>query len=232
MACDGVYAAGDATAYPIKHGGIAAQQADVVAAAIAARAGAAIAPQPLRPLIRGVLMTGGDDGSSRPSSRRRRLHSTVSDVCPWDPPTKIAARHLGPYLAHGDRPQPRLAPASASRRARVKRRRPAAGRRNALRLHAAPRSTRAADRAEILAVNAEADAATVGAVGYTRVYGPRAELAVDLDERWWAARAARGARGQALHVAAADGIASFLVRESRAPRRAPPALLRGRFGAG
>jgi hypothetical protein len=29
--------------------------------------------------------------------------STVSDVCPWDPPTKIAARHLGPYLANGER---------------------------------------------------------------------------------------------------------------------------------
>ena len=41
---DGVYAAGDATWYPIKQGGLAAQQADVVATAIAAavgRAGAA-----------------------------------------------------------------------------------------------------------------------------------------------------------------------------------------------
>ena len=101
---DGVYAAGDATAYPIKHGGVASQQADVVATAIAARAGVAIDPQPLRPLVRGILLTGdetryleaelvGDAGFS----------STVSDVCPWDPPTKIAARHLGPYLAHGDR---------------------------------------------------------------------------------------------------------------------------------
>lgn len=101
---DGVYAAGDATSYPIKHGGVASQQADVVAAAIAARAGVAIDPQPLRPVVRGILLTGdetryleaelvGDAGFS----------STVSDVCPWDPPTKIAARHLGPYLAHGDR---------------------------------------------------------------------------------------------------------------------------------
>ena len=101
---DGVYAAGDATSYPIKHGGIAAQQADVVATAIAARAGVAIEPEPLRPVMRGVLLTGGDtrffeaeligDGG---------FHSTVSSVCPWDPPTKIAARHLGPYLAAGDR---------------------------------------------------------------------------------------------------------------------------------
>jgi len=100
----GVYAAGDATCYPIKHGAVAAQQADVVAAAIAASAGAAPDPQPQPPVIRGALLTGAqvryleaeldEDGEFR---------STVSDVCPWDPPTKIAARHLGPYLAHGTR---------------------------------------------------------------------------------------------------------------------------------
>jgi sulfide:quinone oxidoreductase len=104
LGVDGVYAAGDVTSYPIKHGGLAAQQADAVAAAIAARAGAAIDQQPLRPVIQGMLLTGtksrffeaelvGDGG----------FHSTVSDVCPWDPPTKLAARHLGPYLAHGER---------------------------------------------------------------------------------------------------------------------------------
>jgi len=101
---DGVYAAGDATSYPIKHGGIAAQQADVVATAIAARAGVAIDPQPLRPIIRGVLLTGDDtrfleaelvaDGS---------FSSSVSDICPWDPPTKLVAHHLAPYLSCGDR---------------------------------------------------------------------------------------------------------------------------------
>ena len=101
---DRVYAAGDATAYPIKHGGVAAQQADVVAAATAARAGLTGDPQPLQPVIRGALLTGlgtryleatpiGDGG----------FYSTVSDVCPWDPPTKIAAHHPGPYLARGDR---------------------------------------------------------------------------------------------------------------------------------
>jgi sulfide:quinone oxidoreductase len=101
---DGVYAAGDVTAYPIKHGGLAAQQADVVASAIAARAGSAIAAQPLMPVLRGVLLTGGSplyleaelsDGGG--------FSSSVSDVCPWDPPTKIVARHLGPYLAREDR---------------------------------------------------------------------------------------------------------------------------------
>jgi sulfide:quinone oxidoreductase len=101
---DGVYAAGDVTASPIKHGGIAAQQADLVAATIARRAGAEVEHRPLRPTIRGALMTGrdtrfieaelGDDGAHS---------STVTDTCPWETPAKIAAKHLGPYLDHGDR---------------------------------------------------------------------------------------------------------------------------------
>ena len=100
---DGVYAAGDATSYPIKHGGIAAQQADVVAAAIAARAGAGVEPEPLRPVLRGMLLTGEDTMYLEAELAGGEFRSTMSDVCPWDPPTKIVARHLGPYLAHADR---------------------------------------------------------------------------------------------------------------------------------
>jgi sulfide:quinone oxidoreductase len=101
---DGVYAAGDITSYPIKHGGLAAQQADIVAAAIAAAAGLVAASQPPAPVLRGVLLTGG-----KPRFIEAELtggagfNSTVSDVCPWDPPAKIVARHLGPYLERGDR---------------------------------------------------------------------------------------------------------------------------------
>jgi sulfide:quinone oxidoreductase len=104
LGVDGVYAAGDVTSYPIKHGGLAAQQADVVAAAIAARAGAAIDLQPLRPVIRGMLLTG-----AKPRFFEAELvdhggfHSNVSGICPWDPPTKLVARHLGQYLARGER---------------------------------------------------------------------------------------------------------------------------------
>jgi sulfide:quinone oxidoreductase len=104
LGLDGVYAAGDVTTYPIKHGGIASQQADVVAAAIAARAGVAVDRQELQPVVRAILMTGrepryleaslgGEDG----------VRSSFGDTCPWDPPTKIAARHLGAYLESGDR---------------------------------------------------------------------------------------------------------------------------------
>ncbi len=99
-----VFAAGDATAYPIKHGGIAAQQADVVAAAIAAQAGAAVDPQPLRPVIRAMLLTGG-----KPRFLEAELlgaggfATSVSDVCQWDPPTKIAAHYLGRHLVGHER---------------------------------------------------------------------------------------------------------------------------------
>ena len=55
---DGVFAAGDATTFPIKQGGLAAQQADAVAEMVACAAGADIRPQPFRPILRGTLLTG------------------------------------------------------------------------------------------------------------------------------------------------------------------------------
>lgn len=58
-----VFAAGDVTAFPVKQGGIAAQQADAAAEAIAAHAGAAVSPRPFRPVLRGLLLTGGVPGT-------------------------------------------------------------------------------------------------------------------------------------------------------------------------
>ena len=46
---DRVYAAGDATDFAVKHGGIASQQADTAAEAIASLAGAPIEPQRFHP---------------------------------------------------------------------------------------------------------------------------------------------------------------------------------------
>ena len=48
-----VYAAGDVTSFPIKQGGIAAQQADSVASVIAAEAGAEVIPVPSSPCFGG-----------------------------------------------------------------------------------------------------------------------------------------------------------------------------------
>ncbi len=55
---DDVYAAGDVTSFPIKQGGVATQQADAVAEAIAAASRVAIEPEPFDPILRGVLWTG------------------------------------------------------------------------------------------------------------------------------------------------------------------------------
>jgi sulfide:quinone oxidoreductase len=55
-----VYAAGDVTAFPLRHGGPATQQADAVAEAIAAACDAgADAPAPFAPVLRGRLLTSG-----------------------------------------------------------------------------------------------------------------------------------------------------------------------------
>jgi sulfide:quinone oxidoreductase len=94
-----VYAAGDITTFPVKQGGLAAQQADVVAAVIAAAAGAEASPEPFEPVVRGLVL------SSSPLFLRTELgggHGEVSSAdteALWWPASKIAARYLSPYLA-------------------------------------------------------------------------------------------------------------------------------------
>jgi sulfide:quinone oxidoreductase len=97
---DGVFAAGDATAFPIKQGGLAAQQADAVAEAIAASAGADVDPQPFRPILRGLLLTGGRERYLRADiSGSRGDDSTISADTLWWPPNKLSGRYLAPYLS-------------------------------------------------------------------------------------------------------------------------------------
>ena len=99
-----VYAAGDATDFPVKFGGVASQQADAAAESIAALAGAPVKPQPFHPVIRGMLLTGED-----PLYLTARItggegfSSEVSDTPTWSPPSKIATRFLSPYLERLDR---------------------------------------------------------------------------------------------------------------------------------
>jgi sulfide:quinone oxidoreductase len=95
-----VYAAGDATNSPIKQGGVATQQADAAAEAIAARAGADVDPQPFRPVLRGLLLTGAAPRYMRAEvSGGRGEEWRVSDHALWWPPSKIAGKRLAPYLA-------------------------------------------------------------------------------------------------------------------------------------
>jgi sulfide:quinone oxidoreductase len=100
-----VYAAGDATAFPVKYGGIAAQQADAAAEAIAALAGVKLEPQPFHPVIYGVLL-----GARRPlylSAHVTGGHGSSSSASETPPEghggAKIQARYLSAYLAERDR---------------------------------------------------------------------------------------------------------------------------------
>lgn len=95
-----VYAAGDGIAFPIKQGGVACQQADVVAEAIAHRAGAHVTPSGYRPVLRGTLLTGSKPRWLRtdPGGRNKDARSEVADHTLWWPPGKVAGRYLAPYL--------------------------------------------------------------------------------------------------------------------------------------
>jgi sulfide:quinone oxidoreductase len=104
-----VYAAGDATTWPIKQGGIAAQQADAAAEAIAAQIGILDDPEPFRPVLRGLLLTGTMPRYLRAEvSGGRGEDWEVSENALWWPPGKIAGRYLTPYLAlrHGELRRP------------------------------------------------------------------------------------------------------------------------------
>ncbi len=101
-----VFAAGDITAYPLKQGGLAAQQADAVAEAIAERLGAPVVAQPFRPVLRGLLLTGGAPlylraqlGAGGTGITRRLPVTSISRRALWWPPSKVAGRYLAPLLA-------------------------------------------------------------------------------------------------------------------------------------
>jgi sulfide:quinone oxidoreductase len=97
---DRVYAAGDVTAFPIKHGGLAAQQADAVAEAVAASVGVGIEPQPFRPVLRAALLTGAGARFLRADiSGRAGDDSAISAEPLWWPPNKLYGRYLAPYLS-------------------------------------------------------------------------------------------------------------------------------------
>ena len=98
----GVYAAGDGINFPIKQGGLATQQADAVAQTIAAEVGADVVPEPFRPVLRGLLLTGGDDRFMRHTVAGGGGEGEVSGRTLWWPPTKIAGRYISGYLFDRD----------------------------------------------------------------------------------------------------------------------------------
>jgi sulfide:quinone oxidoreductase len=108
-----VFAAGDATSYPVKHGGIATQQADAVAERLASdfdlpvKAGA----WP-RPALRAVLFGGRDRRYLYAELGERLQESSRASVKPlWSTSSKLIGHHLTPYL-HGLESVPTRAAAS------------------------------------------------------------------------------------------------------------------------
>jgi sulfide:quinone oxidoreductase len=107
--CSEVYAAGDATTFPLRQGGLAAQQADAAAESIAARLGAIAHARPFSPVLRGVLLTGGAPlylravvGTEETPVARRIRASRAGSAGPrslWWPPAKVAGRYVAPLLA-------------------------------------------------------------------------------------------------------------------------------------
>jgi sulfide:quinone oxidoreductase len=108
-----VFAAGDATAFPVNQGGLATQQADAVVAAIAVDLGFRRYAAPFRPVLRGLLLTGGAPLYLRaelgPKGEVRARSDATGEIAPmageaafralWWPPGKVAGRYLAPYLA-------------------------------------------------------------------------------------------------------------------------------------
>jgi sulfide:quinone oxidoreductase len=96
-----LFAAGDVTNFPVKQGGVATQQADLIAEAIGAELGLNPIPAPLDPVLRGVLWTG-----EKPLYLEGRLGgghgetSTLSEEPRWGGPGgKIVGKYLTQFLA-------------------------------------------------------------------------------------------------------------------------------------
>jgi sulfide:quinone oxidoreductase len=97
-----VYAAGDMTDFPIKQGGLAAQQADVVAHAIAAALGAPVEELPETRILRARLLHGDGAlvlrteldalGRATGSTIEHRESRSAADL-------KVFGRYLTPYLS-------------------------------------------------------------------------------------------------------------------------------------
>jgi sulfide:quinone oxidoreductase len=100
-----VYAAGDMTSFPIKQGGLAAQQADLIAQRIASDYGAAVKGPRVQHVLRARLI-----GGTHPVFLRTELdelgqattatlqHQGLKDGASVTSPEKVFGRYLTPYL--------------------------------------------------------------------------------------------------------------------------------------
>jgi sulfide:quinone oxidoreductase len=98
-----VFAAGDATNLPIKQGGLATQQADAVAAVLAAALGLPGQVGDPRRVLRAVLFGGRDRRYLYAELGEKLQETSRASVSPlWPESTKLLGRYLAPYLERLD----------------------------------------------------------------------------------------------------------------------------------
>jgi hypothetical protein len=94
-----IFAAGDCTRFPLKHGGVGAEHGDIAAAAIARIAGADVELPSFDLIVRGKLLTG-----ARPKYLWARFlagegfDSVIADEPIHGGDEKVTAAELVPYL--------------------------------------------------------------------------------------------------------------------------------------
>ena len=100
-----VYAAGDMTSFPIKQGGLAAQQADVIAQRIASNHGASVTQSRVHRVLRARLVGGAHPVFLRTeldefgqATAASTVHGHFNDSESVTPPEKVFGRYLSPYL--------------------------------------------------------------------------------------------------------------------------------------
>ena len=100
-----VYAAGDMTSFPIKQGGLAAQQADLIAQRIASNHGAPVAQSRVHRVLRARLVGGLNPVYLRTeldefgqATAASTVHGHFDGSESVTAPEKVFGRYLGPYL--------------------------------------------------------------------------------------------------------------------------------------
>jgi sulfide:quinone oxidoreductase len=101
---DDVYAAGDATTFPIKQGGLGTQQADAAAEDIAKRLGAPVEAKPFHPVLRGKLFVGGESLYLLHDLTGGHGEGVASPDRLWWPAQKVGGRFLAAWLGHEQPP--------------------------------------------------------------------------------------------------------------------------------
>jgi sulfide:quinone oxidoreductase len=100
------FAAGDASDFPVKQGGIAAQMAHAAVRAIAVELDVLVDAKPFSPTLDGTLLTGNGAHHLRQSLAMGTREGSLHHLSPsWLPMTKVSAPFLSDYLAeHSDFP--------------------------------------------------------------------------------------------------------------------------------